>query len=199
MNAFIDRLYAPLGTTSNYSDTAKFYNSQITTPPAKPFPACSVFTSRSLAAASNSEESSASRVQVLFSQPPMENSQFPQSQVRTIIFGTLNPALCCNSQLPCYHLFSVCFGCKFSPDSVVIHSAGPGSSLHSFGADPTILPLLGVVAETCLPSQAMDGSSASTISAFRRHVTIHINLFFRMFCFLHFLVRLCLATSPFGV
>jgi hypothetical protein len=78
-----------------------------------------VFTSRSLAAASNSEESSASRVQVLFSQPPMDNSQFPQSQVRTIIFGTLNPIFCCNSQSS-YHLFSVFFDCRFSTDSQLL-------------------------------------------------------------------------------
>jgi hypothetical protein len=39
---------------------------------------------------------------------------------------------------------------------------------------PTILPLLGVVAETCLPSRclAIYVSSGSTIPAFRRHVTI---------------------------
>jgi hypothetical protein len=38
----------------------------------------------------------------------------------------------------------------------------------------TILPLLGIVAETCLPSHflAMDVSSGATILAFRRHVTI---------------------------
>jgi hypothetical protein len=37
--------------TSNYSATANLHNSQITTATAKPFPACCVFTSRSLAKA----------------------------------------------------------------------------------------------------------------------------------------------------
>jgi hypothetical protein len=64
-NGFIDHLYTPLGTTSNYSATANFHNSQTTTAPAKPFPACCVFTTRSLATASNSGDSSASRAQVL--------------------------------------------------------------------------------------------------------------------------------------
>jgi hypothetical protein len=48
---FIDHLYTPLGTTSNYSATANLRNSQITTAPTKPFPACCVFTSCSLAVA----------------------------------------------------------------------------------------------------------------------------------------------------
>jgi hypothetical protein len=39
----------------------------------KPSLACCVFTSRSLATASNSDDSSASRTQVLSSQPPMQN------------------------------------------------------------------------------------------------------------------------------
>jgi hypothetical protein len=47
--------------TSNYSATASPHNSQQTTAPAKPFPACCVLTSRSLATASNSGDSSASR------------------------------------------------------------------------------------------------------------------------------------------
>jgi hypothetical protein len=38
------------------------------------FPACCVFTSRSLATASNSGDSSAPRAQVLSSQPPLQNS-----------------------------------------------------------------------------------------------------------------------------
>jgi hypothetical protein len=51
--------------TLNYSANADLHNSQITTAPAEPFPACYVFTSRSLATASNSGDSSASRAQVL--------------------------------------------------------------------------------------------------------------------------------------
>jgi hypothetical protein len=64
VNGFIEHLHTPLGTTSNYIAIANFHNSQITTTPAKPFPAY-VFTSSSLATASNIEDSSASRVQVI--------------------------------------------------------------------------------------------------------------------------------------
>jgi hypothetical protein len=67
------------GTTSNYGATANLHNSQITRAPAKPFSVCCVFTVRSLATASNSRDSSASRAQVLLSQPPVQNShQCPQ-------------------------------------------------------------------------------------------------------------------------
>jgi hypothetical protein len=60
-------IHSPLRNTSNYIATANLHNSQITTAPAKPFPACCVFTNRSLATASNSGDSSASRAQVLAS------------------------------------------------------------------------------------------------------------------------------------
>jgi hypothetical protein len=50
------------------------HNSQITTAPAKPFPVCCVFASRSLTTASNSGYSSASCAQVLSSQPCVQNS-----------------------------------------------------------------------------------------------------------------------------
>jgi hypothetical protein len=60
--------------TSNYSTTANLHNSQITTAPAKPFPAWCVFTSRSLETASNSGDSSASRAHLLSSQPPVHKS-----------------------------------------------------------------------------------------------------------------------------
>jgi hypothetical protein len=39
-----------------------------------PFPACCIFISRSIVTASNTRDSSASRAQVLSSQPPMQNS-----------------------------------------------------------------------------------------------------------------------------
>jgi hypothetical protein len=57
---FIDHLYTQLRTMSNYDATTNLRNSQITTAPAKPFPACCVFTSHSLVMASNSGDSSAS-------------------------------------------------------------------------------------------------------------------------------------------
>jgi hypothetical protein len=59
--------------TSNFSANANLHNFQITPAPAKLFPACCVFTSRSLATASNSEDSSAIRSQVLSSQTPVQN------------------------------------------------------------------------------------------------------------------------------
>jgi hypothetical protein len=61
----LTHLYIPLGTAGNYSATANLHNSQITTATAKPSPACSVFNSRSLASASNSEDSLASRAHVI--------------------------------------------------------------------------------------------------------------------------------------
>jgi hypothetical protein len=48
---FIDHLYTRLGTTSSDSATVNPHNSQITIAPVKRFPACSIFTSRSLATA----------------------------------------------------------------------------------------------------------------------------------------------------
>jgi hypothetical protein len=65
-NGFIDHLHIRLGTTSNYTATANLHNSQITTGPAKLFPACCVFTSRSLTTASNTGDSSTSQAQDLF-------------------------------------------------------------------------------------------------------------------------------------
>jgi hypothetical protein len=74
MNGFVDHLYTQLRTTSNYGAIADLETLQFPTAPAKPFPAWCVLTSRSLAAASNSEDSSASRPQVLLSQPTVQNS-----------------------------------------------------------------------------------------------------------------------------
>jgi hypothetical protein len=74
VNGFIDHLYTQLGTTLNYSATANLNDSQITTAPAKAFPACCIFTSRSLTTASSSGDSSVLRAQVLLSQPPVQNS-----------------------------------------------------------------------------------------------------------------------------
>jgi hypothetical protein len=62
-----------LRTKSNHSATANHHNSQITTPPAKPFPAYCAFTSRSLATAFDSWDSSASRAQVLPSPTTAQN------------------------------------------------------------------------------------------------------------------------------
>jgi hypothetical protein len=103
---YINHFHAQLRTTSNYSVTAHLHSSEFTTAHTKPFPACCVFTSRSLAAASNSGGFSASRAQVLLS---------------TVNSGTLNPILSCKCQLSRHHLFSIIisiiFDCRFSTDS----------------------------------------------------------------------------------
>jgi hypothetical protein len=64
---FIGHLNTPPGTKSNYSAIADLNPLKITTAHVKNFPACCVFTSRSLATVSNSGNSSASRLQVLLS------------------------------------------------------------------------------------------------------------------------------------
>jgi hypothetical protein len=71
-NGFNDHLHTRLGTTSNYSATAN-HNSQITIAPAKSFPACSLHQPLH----GNGfyiGDSSASRAQVLTSQPSAQNS-----------------------------------------------------------------------------------------------------------------------------
>jgi hypothetical protein len=81
---FIDHLYTRLGTTSNYSTTANLHNSQITTAPAKPFPAFCVFSNHYLVTAYNCGGSSASALKFFLngdfpskcpfsSQPPVQN------------------------------------------------------------------------------------------------------------------------------
>jgi hypothetical protein len=74
VNGFTENLYTQLGITSNYRATANLHNSQITTAPAKRFPDCCAFTSRSLATAFKSGDSSTSRAQILSSQPSAQNS-----------------------------------------------------------------------------------------------------------------------------
>jgi hypothetical protein len=70
---FTDHLHRRLVSTSNYSPTANLHSSHTITAPAKSFPACCVFTSRSLATVSNSWDSPASHSQVLYSQTPVQN------------------------------------------------------------------------------------------------------------------------------
>jgi hypothetical protein len=74
VNGFIYHLFTRLGATSNYNAIADLHTLQIPTATAKPFPACCVFTSRSLVTASNSGDYSASRAQVLSLQTPIRNS-----------------------------------------------------------------------------------------------------------------------------
>jgi hypothetical protein len=56
-----------------WSAIANLHNSQINTTPAKPFLACCVFITHSLAAASSSGDSSVSLAQVFSSQPAVQN------------------------------------------------------------------------------------------------------------------------------
>jgi hypothetical protein len=61
VNGFIDHLYTPVGTTSNYSAIANLHTLQITAAPIKPFFSLLHLHSRSLAKVSNNEDYSASR------------------------------------------------------------------------------------------------------------------------------------------
>jgi hypothetical protein len=72
VNGFVYHLYTRLGTTTSYRANANLHNSQITTAHTKPFPACCVVTSRSLATAYNSADSSASRAQILSAELPLK-------------------------------------------------------------------------------------------------------------------------------
>jgi hypothetical protein len=74
VNICADHVYTQLGTTSNCSTTANLHTLQTTTAVGKPLPTWSVFPSLSLATASNSGDPSASRAQVLSSQPPVQTS-----------------------------------------------------------------------------------------------------------------------------
>jgi hypothetical protein len=73
VNGFIDHLYTPLGTVSNYSAVANLHTLQITTAPAKLFSSLQIFISCYLATASVTGDSSTSHAQVLSSQPPVQN------------------------------------------------------------------------------------------------------------------------------
>jgi hypothetical protein len=83
VNGFIDYLYTPLGTTSNYSIIANLHTLQITAAPSKPFPACCVATSRYLITASNSGDSSASSL----------GSSCHSRPCRTLVNWTIAPSL----------------------------------------------------------------------------------------------------------
>jgi hypothetical protein len=74
VNGFIDHLKTRLRNTNNYRATSNLHNSRITIALAKPFPACCVLISHSLATASNNGDSSALRAQFLSSQIPVQNS-----------------------------------------------------------------------------------------------------------------------------
>jgi hypothetical protein len=91
------RLYTRLGTASNYSAIADLHNSQITTALAKSFLSCCVFTSRSLATACNSGDSSASCGQVLPSPAVVQNclSAIPSTELNRHLFSASLAELNC--------------------------------------------------------------------------------------------------------
>jgi hypothetical protein len=66
--------YTQLGITINGSAIANLHTLQITTAHLRLFPACCTFISRFLSTASNSGDFSASRLQILLSQQPVQNS-----------------------------------------------------------------------------------------------------------------------------
>jgi hypothetical protein len=65
VNGCIGPLHEPLVTTSNYNSTASIHTLKVTAANTKCSPACSVFTSRLLAMASNSGDLSASRAHLI--------------------------------------------------------------------------------------------------------------------------------------
>jgi hypothetical protein len=93
---------ARLGATSSYSATASNQNSQITTAPAKSFPACCVFTSRSLATASNSRDSSASSTHVIPSPTLIQNClrAIPWTEQGRSLFSACLEGLNCTQHSP---------------------------------------------------------------------------------------------------
>jgi hypothetical protein len=87
-----------LRTTSNYIATANLHTFQIIRSPAKPFSACCVLTGRFLATASNSGDSSTSRIQVLLSQPPMKGG-CQLLQLPTVNYQLNSSAISCQPSL----------------------------------------------------------------------------------------------------
>jgi hypothetical protein len=88
---FIDHFYTPLGSTSNYSATADLKNSQTTITPAKHFPARCVFTSSSLATASNNVDFSSSRSHFVPSPTLIQNCQpdIPSTELDHHLFSVI--------------------------------------------------------------------------------------------------------------
>jgi hypothetical protein len=93
----------PLGTRSNYSAIDNLHTLKFTTASIKPFQACCVSTSSSLAKASTSGYSSASRAEVLLSQSPVQDfCQFPLLSTTNdqLIVAPSLLSLSCTVQLP---------------------------------------------------------------------------------------------------
>jgi hypothetical protein len=94
---WILNLLTPLGTKGNYNAIANLNTLQITTAPTKPFPDSCVFSSRSLARASNTGHSSASRAQFLPSPTLIQNSLpvNPSTELDSHLFSTSLAELNC--------------------------------------------------------------------------------------------------------
>jgi hypothetical protein len=73
---FTDHLYTQQEITSNYSTLINVHTLQITTAHDKSLPACCVFTSRSLATASNSGDSSVSALKSSLNAAPFQLTLF---------------------------------------------------------------------------------------------------------------------------
>jgi hypothetical protein len=105
----------------NYRATAYPHTLQITAGNTKSPPNCSVFNSLALATASNSAHSSGSRAQVLWSQPPVQNSsQLSTELERNLFLASLAE-----------------ISWTANPQLTQFHSAVMGSSLYSPRTDPT--------------------------------------------------------------
>jgi hypothetical protein len=85
VSRFIGHFTTRLGTTSNYSATANLHTLQITAEHIKPSTTCGVFTSRSLATASNSEDPSASALE------PLVSGEYPANELSTQICPSAEP------------------------------------------------------------------------------------------------------------
>jgi hypothetical protein len=94
-------IHSWLLTKSNYSATANLHTSPSTRVPAKPFPASCVLTSRFLATASNSGDSSASHAQVLPSLNLIQNClpTIPSTEMNRHLFSASLAELRCTLHL----------------------------------------------------------------------------------------------------
>jgi hypothetical protein len=101
MIGFIALIHSRFVTEINYSATANLHTSQITRATAKHFPACCVLTSRSLATASNSGDSSASRAQVLPSPTLVQNClpAIPSTELNRHLFSASLAEFSCTLHL----------------------------------------------------------------------------------------------------
>jgi hypothetical protein len=81
VNGYTEHLYTRLEITSNYNAPANLHTLQFTVANIKPSQACSVFTNRSLAKASNSGDFSSSRAHVVTVRQISRNSQLYSTQL----------------------------------------------------------------------------------------------------------------------